>query len=286
MNLRWYDRVLVALSGLVLTAAGVGVILAAGGVIHLPAAIAFDTWLGDGWQWMPLVFLAGVLLIFWGLWLVIRPLRRGEGAGKYYMLRNEEHGDVRISVHAIDHLVQKCIRRYGQVVSSRVRIGGREDAMHITLHLTLQSDVNIPRLTSELREDITEQLRQSAGVTVENVQVYVDATKDDKNADEEVKYIEAAARPAPEEEPISTAAFYTAPVVVTGESLSHEPQVRPEPTISELKKQIDLGPDEPLPVDLSDDAFPFPEREAGVPLEIYTEDLPPTQDTKEDATDE
>lgn len=290
MKLRWYDRILVALSGLVLMALGVCVILAAGGVITLPEAIAFDTWLGDGWQWMPIVFLAGALLFIWGLWLLIRPFRRGsEHGGKYYTLQSEEDGNVRISVNAIDNLVHRAIDAYPQIVSSKVRIGGQEDAMEITLHLTLHSDVRIPELVEELRADIKQSLQHSAGVTVKTVQIYVDATKAEKGDQQDVKYIEAKNR-AMREEPaadfINTTNFYTTPVVVTGDSTPEEPITKDEPTVAELKEEIDLGPDEPLPVKLSEQAFPFPEKEAGVPLEIFTADVPIKDDTQGDGEDE
>lgn len=285
MKLRWYDRILVALSGLVLIAVGVCVILAAGGVITLPDAIAFDTWLGDGWQWMPLVFLAGVLIIIWGLWLLIRPFQRGDRNGKYYVLKDEADGDVKISVQAIDHLVHKCINAYDQIVSAKVKIGGKEDAMEITLHVVVRTDVRIPSLIEELREDIKKSLQHSAGVTVSGVQVYVDATRDDKDKDE-VRYLEAetkAAKDAPVEDFINTTNFYTAPVVVTADT-KPAPEAIPEdePKVAELKQEIDLGPDEPLPVDLSAQAFPFPEEEAGVPLEIFTGDVPIKDDAEEE----
>lgn len=281
MRLRWYDRILFALAGLILIALGGVIILAEAGVIALPEQIAFDTWLGDGWQWMPLIFLAGALLVIWGFWMLIRPFRRGSEPGKYYTLKDEQDGDVRISVHAIDHLVHKCIDRYESIVGSKVRIGGREDAMDVTLHLTVRSDVRIPELVTQLQDDIKISLMHSAGVTVENVRIFVDATRDDKESlTSDVKYIEQHGRPEyqdePEADPINTTSFYTTPVVVTDEPKAQddgEGRTRNEPKIADLKKEIDLGPDEPLPVTLSDDAFPFPAREAGVPLEIFTKDL-------------
>lgn len=285
MTLRWWDKILIALSGLVLIALGVCVILAAGGVIELPAAIAFDTWLGTGWQWMPVVFLAGALMIIWGLVLLIRPFRRsGDARGKYYTLQSEPDGNVRISVSAIDHLVRRCIDAYGQVATAKVKIGGQEDAMTITLHLTLTGDVQIPSLIEELRDDIKRSLQHSAGVTVQSVQVYVDATKDDRQDGAKLLTGTVADSRDAVSDPINTVVFSKTPVVVTDDPAPDDaPAGRPEPTVAELKKEIDLGPEEPLPVTLSDDAFPFPEQEAGVPLEIYTRDVPIDDDDKEDA---
>lgn len=285
--MKWYDRILLALSGLVLIALGVVVILGAGGVLSdvIPGMAALDTWLGSGWQWMPLLFLVGALLVVLGLWAFIRAFRRGgEARGKYYTLQSEQDGNVRISVSAIDHLVRKCLSKYEHVASAKVKIGGHEDAMDVTLHMTLTAGVQIPTLVDEIRQDIKQSLQHSAGVTVSTVQVYVDATKDDGDADD-MKYLQAAqTHQEPEADPINTTSFYTTPVVVTEEK-TPEPELANEPTVAELKKEVDLGPDEPLPVNLSSDAFPFPEEEAGVPLEIYTGDVPITDDGKEDEGD-
>ena len=59
MKLRWYDRILVALSGLVLAAAGVAVVLWGCGAIRLPEPFALDLWTGGDWQWLPVIFLGG-----------------------------------------------------------------------------------------------------------------------------------------------------------------------------------------------------------------------------------
>lgn len=283
MKLRWYDRILVALGGLVIAALGVCVVLAAGGVITLPREIAFDTWLGSGWQWMPLVFVVGALIIIWGLYLFIKALRRGSEGGKYYTLQSEADGSVRISVSAIDHLVHKCVDAYPEITHAKVRIGGREDAMEITLHVTVASNVRIPELVEGVRQEIKAHLKRSAGVTVEKVQIYVDATKEEqgKNAPEHGR----ASLPDERDDYMNVASFDKTPVVVTDDAPpSHIPVMANEPTVAELKKQVDLGPDEPLPVDLSSGAFPFPEKEAGVPLEIYTADVPISQ-VKEDGAD-
>lgn len=286
MKLRWYDRVLVALSGLVLMALGACVILAAGGVIALPEPIAFDTWLGDGWQWMPLIFLAGALLVIWGLFLFLRPFHRGEERGKYYTLQSEDDGNVRISVGAIDHLVRRAIDAYDQVLTAKVKIGGQEDAMQVTLHLTLVSDVRIPELVEMLREDIKASLKRGAGVTVAVVQVYIDATRDEKGDGVRKLPAPPAEDAQAPREVVNAVVFSKMPAAPEAAAPAQAPQYEAEPTVAELEKEIDFGPDEPLPVTLSGQAFPFPEEEAGVPLTIYTHDVPPDEDPDEEDADD
>lgn len=298
MQLRWYDRILVALGGLVLVALGVGVILAAGGVITLPEPLAFDSWLGTGWQWMPLIFLAGALIVAWGLWLVIRPFRRADKSGRYYVLKDTEGGDVRISVSAIENLVNRRLGAYEPILGSRIKIGGREDAMQITLRLTLRTDVQIPNLIDEVRDDIKQSIQHSAGVDVSGVKVFVEATKDDGASKTEMKYIEAnsgaietpqaaPAKAEAEADYLNTAAFYTTPIVVTGDGKAHT-AVKPEDSDADASaRPADTAPDaqtdEPLIKTLSEEAFPFPEE----PEDGYDIDTQETQDSvfdmKEDA---
>lgn len=290
LKLRWYDRVLVSLGGLVLAALGVCVMLSAGGILDLSSLFAFDVWLGDGWQWMPLIFLAGLLLAAWGVWLFVRPmLRSRDTAGKYYTVQDSGEGGVHISVQALDHLVHRCLSIWPEILTAQVRIGGQEDAMRITLRTTLRSDVRIPDLIGEVRQEIKSYVEECSGVKVESVRVIVEATKEDKDQPgigpaprrkEEPAALpetlrkepepEAAAEPeAPRQEPDPVVKRFS-------EEEKIEPVILPETKNPETESseadrpdaeamEADLGPEAPPPVELSKDAFPFPGE--GIPAE-------------------
>ncbi len=294
MKMRWYDRILVSLSGLVLIVLGVIVMLAGGGVIELPGPLALDRWLGTGWRWMPLVFLAGLLLIAWGLWLLLRPMmRRDEKSGRYYTVHDGGEDSVHISVQALDHLVHKCLDRRDEILSATVKITGQEDAMRILLRMTVRSGIVIPSLVAQVRSEIKRYVEQCAGVTVESVRIVVEATKEAKGEPEAEALPPASGVPASVAEPFE--AFAAKPVLDTEPIPQAEP-VRaqeferartvwtpepPEPPVStpeppeeawtfvgaetELPEAepIPLGrvleddiPDEKIP--LSSGAFPFP----------------------------
>lgn len=253
MNVRWYDRILILLGSLVILAMGALAIAAGGGLLPSLWDTAwsheFNTWLGAKWQWTPVIIVGGIVLVVLSILTLIRACTRGGEGGRYYTLQSEPEGNVRISVHAIDNLVHKSIDQYGQVVSSRVKIGGKEDNMEITLHMTLHTEVNIPGLVGDLREDIMRSLEKSAGVTVQKVQIYVDAAKDGKEKDG-VRYLEGRRqepKEAPEPDPVNTASYYTAPVVITEDKAAQAPEneaaTEPKPPTENLSAQ----------------AFPFPE---------------------------
>ena len=178
MKLRWYDRVLIALGGVVFMGLGVAVMLAGGGVIRAEW-FGLDYWVGTGWQWMPIIFLGGVLLFAWGVRLLVRPfMRASEKQGRYYTVRDGGQGEVHISVQALDHLVHKALTVWPEILTAQVRIGGQEDAMNITLRATLQSNVRIPELIRDVQSEIKQYVEECAGVKVQSVKVVIELTKD------------------------------------------------------------------------------------------------------------
>lgn len=201
MKMRWYDRVLIALGGAVLMASGVLVILAGLGFVELPAMLAFASWLpGINWQWMTVLFIAGILCILWGFRLLIWPVAgmRADRGGKYYTVKTNDGDGVYISVQALDHLIHRCLSQWPEILSTQVRIGGREAAMQITLRVTLASGANIPGLLSEVRGRIRSYIEECSGVTVENVRVIVETTKEGSAAKEKEAKLLPGAEVAPE----------------------------------------------------------------------------------------
>lgn len=298
MRLRWYDRVLVSLSGLIIMAVGVCVILAAGGVITLPEPFMLDTWLGNGWQWMPLIFLVGLAFVAWGVRLLTKPLlRHSDATSKYFSVRDGDEGGIQISVQALDYLVHKCVDKRDEILSAHVRIGGQENAMRITLRATLRSGVHIPELVGQVRAEIKEYVERCAGVTVESVRFIVEATKEGRGQAREVKRDASAENAYLAETESAETVKLTEPIPELAVAMSESEVAQPEPQpvfVSEAEEDteppeprepeeeppeaydmnedtedildldFDFGPDEPLPVTLSEDAFPFPEEARGI----------------------
>jgi uncharacterized alkaline shock family protein YloU len=223
MTLKWYDRALIALGGLVLMALGVLLALAGSGLMG--QAWDLDIWLGDSWQWMPVLCAAGALLVLWGLRLIWRQLFTARGGAYYRIGGMGEAGGVQIAVQALDHLVRKSLDTHPEILASHIRVGGQEDAMQITLRLTLRTGVRIPALVEQVRREIKAYVEDCAGVTVQQIEIIVASTKDARGGAKEegaATQMRIADLPEPEPEPL--------------------PEPEPEPLIA-----------------LSPDAFPFPE---------------------------
>lgn len=287
MKLRWYDRILVALSGLLLAAAGVMIVLCGCGVVHLPEPFALDVWTGGDWQWLPAIFLGGLLVFLWGLRLLIRPFCFAKDKqGKYFVVSTGEQDTLSISVAALDQLIRKCIAARPEVLSSKISIGGQEKAMRVHVRVTLCGGVCIPEVVTKLQEQIKQYVTGCSGVPVESVRVTVEAAKDARDAGEkkflnaasdapsidmakdEADEIPAQASVEPEKpeapiEPETAVEAETVEEAAAPEEPAQEQEetiVMPEPALEpEWQAEApDFGPAEKLPVELSPDAFPFP----------------------------
>lgn len=178
MKIRWFDRALMFLAGLILMALGVCSVLFAANVIAFPG-LSMDKLFADPWQWTPVFILVGALLILIGVRIAFRSLWRQKIVrSRYYAVQSEDMGGVRISMQAIDHLIHKCLHSWPEILSTQVSISGQQDAVVIGLRATLRSDVRIPELITDVRSEIKEYVEDCSGVKVERVEVVIEATKD------------------------------------------------------------------------------------------------------------
>lgn len=290
MKLRWYDRILVALSGLVLTAFGAAIILVGCGVIDLPGIYDLDVWTGGDWKWLPIIFMGGLIVLAWGLHLFVRALfPRRDLRGRYFSVKTRSDDTLHISVSALDQLIRKCLDARPEVLTSRIEIAGQERAMRVTIRVTLRSGVCIPEIVSQMQEQIKQYVTTCSGVAVDYVRVIVEATKESRGRadDGEVKLLQPVAdemppidtkafeeekqeAAVPVEEPLAEEKQPTAAEVPAVEANVDEPAAEEAPVATieetiakreeaELKDyMVDFGPAEPLPVNLSAEAFPFP----------------------------
>lgn len=253
MKMRWYDRILVSLGGVVLMGVGVLVALSGIGAIELPEPFAIDAWLGSGWQWMPILFLVGLLIVAWGVHLLIRPLYSlfGERGGRYYTVKTDDGDGVHISVQALDHLVHKCLEEWPEVLTSQVRMGGQEDAMRIMLRVSLASGVRIPELLANVRTRIREYIEQCSGVTVDKVKIVVEAAKNEGGKEHKT------AAKARDVKLLEEADEQVAPIVSPWlQASASEPEEAREPQVTQAAEKTQS---EAFLFTASSDAFPFPE---------------------------
>ena len=119
---------------------------------------------------VPVVLLIVALLLFG----MILPSKRKRSSN--FAIQRNENGMVRISLKAIETLVQKCLNQHAELKVVTSSLYSDEESIRVDVHIMLQSDISMPLAISALQKQIKRYLEACSGVTVEEVRVFVDGT--------------------------------------------------------------------------------------------------------------
>ncbi|MDR2657906.1 MAG: alkaline shock response membrane anchor protein AmaP [Oscillospiraceae bacterium] len=187
MRIRWYDRVLIALSGLLLLALGLLLIMTG---IHEPKPV-YDFgikltqaflgltvvhWIREGlWYVLAVMIAAGLAISLWGVrqWISLIPRRKHE---TFFAATQIDRGTLSIARPALEHLVQKCVSEHPEMSVSKINISSENDKAMVRMRATMRSGVSMPKATAALKKEIVEYISECAGIEVSNVQVIVEDT--------------------------------------------------------------------------------------------------------------
>lgn len=171
MKIRIWDRLLTALSGLLIVLAGVGLLVFGIGVF--PIKLDLTALEGPFVFWQRAVMVAVALLLMalglHGLGLLFH--RRKE---KGFVIQQTEFGDMSISMNAMETMVRKCVDSHQELGVDSTHIYHGKDGIMVDLKITLRSGVNIPLTVNALQKQIKQYITSCSGVDVQQVRVMVE----------------------------------------------------------------------------------------------------------------
>jgi|GEM_PF-500454 len=192
MRFKISDRMLAALSGLLIIALGLAIALVGSGL--LPNVDVAKLLYGPYELWQRIVICAValvlVLLGLHGLHMLFR--RRNE---KGFIVQRTDMGDMSIAIHALSSMVNKCIAQHKEIVVKKIQIDCVRGGIIVNLKLLLANGINIPLTVNVLQKQIKQYVTSCSGVDVIEVRVKI-GTSDKAPA------IEAEEVPALERVPV------------------------------------------------------------------------------------
>lgn len=192
MRFKISDRMLAALSGLLIIALGLAIALVGSGL--LPNVDVTKLLYGPYELWQRIVIcvvaLVLVLLGLHGLHMLFR--RRNE---KGFIVQRTDMGDMSIAIHALSSMVNKCIAQHKEIVVKKIQIDCVRGGIIVNLKLLLANGINIPLTVNVLQKQIKQYVTSCSGVDVIEVRVKI-GTSDKAPA------IEAEEVPALERVPV------------------------------------------------------------------------------------
>ncbi len=270
MKVRFWDRLLAAFAGLLLFLTGVAVFLWS--IRVLPTEWLEILAKGTPSDLLLIISVAlsvvMVLLGAHGLSLLFRRAQDRKG----FVMQQTEHGQLSISIHAMENLVQKCIDKHQELTVISNRIENTRDGVVVDLHIGLASGISIPLVVNSLQKQIKQYITSCSGIDVAQIKVEVEtATATVEEHSIAVPEMVMPAQPKPEEivPAIPKADDVAAPVPVPQKGIRDE---RPSITFPEAEIQEKDGKKRPLHQRL----FGHKEQPAIIPM-------PPELDVKPDS---
>lgn len=239
------DRILMILCALAALIVGAASIALVFGKLSLAPLMGLMARVNDGAAVsmkirIALVVLA-VICVLIALMFISAILPAKKKRSSSFAVQKNENGMVRISLKALETLVQKCLSQHAELKVVTSSLFSDEQSVRIDVHIHLQADISMPLAISALQKQIKHYIEACSGVTVQEVRVFVDGTMQaDPNAQ------------SPYAIPSSLLGFETE--ALPGDVKSAEPEEKEEKIICEPEKPEEAAPAEPIAAEESADA--------------------------------
>lgn len=172
-----WDRILILFCALVALSGAAGVVMLLMGKVSLDTVITLITSV-DMSKFIVKAAMVGIaalfVLLFLLLFAMILPSRKKRSSN--YAIQRNENGMVRISLKALESLVQKCLNQHAELKVVTSSLYSDEESIRVDVHISLQSDISMPLAISALQKQIKKYLEACSGVMVQEVRVFVDST--------------------------------------------------------------------------------------------------------------
>lgn len=178
MKIRIADRLLVALSGLILILAALCLVDQRVVGFGLTAALQTltSTQAADHTRYIIVTVIEIAVLALLGLYCVGVLFRHQKRHRRGFVVQQTDCGELSIAVRAIEGLVQKCVDRHEEITVVSTGLDTSRDGLIIRLRIGLTGGVNIPLAVSALQKQIKQYVTSCSGVDVKEVKVQVETS--------------------------------------------------------------------------------------------------------------
>ena len=272
MRLRVIDRILIALSGLIMLVLAALSVLNLLGVTVTPLNEA-QAYLTEKNLWAVAVAIACVILVLLGIYEVSVLFRRGRNK-RGFIAQKSENGEIAISVKTIESLVTKCAKKHGEIAVQSVHVEETRGGLLIKLRATMPSGMNIPLAVGTLQKQVKQYITACSGVDVSEVRVKVESTDQAASGSPYAVADDASALPVDQPEPAPVPEEAVTPVEVPVEAPVEPAEEQELPTHQRLFAAAEEPALVPAPPTSDEPAIPTEEEiEAEVEAAIAAEDI-------------
>lgn len=118
--------------------------------------------------------LAAVVLVLFALLLIGVMLPSKKKRSSTFAIQRNENGMVRISLKALETLVQKCLNQHAELKVVTSSLYSDEESVRVDIHINLQTDISMPLAISALQKQVKKYLEACSGVQIQEVRIFVE----------------------------------------------------------------------------------------------------------------
>ena len=119
------------------------------------------------WQFLLIASLISILFIVLSFKLLFAGSR--PNAPSSTLLRHTDLGAIRVSVNALEIMVQKAVRGFNEVKDVRINIITEEDGIKIQLKLLIMPDIVLPDISASIQQKVKEYIQSYSGIMVKEI---------------------------------------------------------------------------------------------------------------------
>ena len=172
MKIRILDRILVALTGLLVLA---GCAALAAQLFFGKDVIGRITTLLTAEQYRIWLIIALAVLILLGCYCILM-LFRHRGRRDKFVMQKTENGELSISLKAMESMVQKCLDPHQELTVQGVRLENQKGGLLIRIRGTVAGGVSIPLTVDALQQQIKQYVTACSGVEVKDIRVQIESS--------------------------------------------------------------------------------------------------------------
>ena len=175
MKIRILDRILVALAGLLMLAAGAA--LAAQLFFRQDVAGWINGLLSDE-KLRVFLIIGGAVLCLLGVYCLLMLFRHRGKNGKF-ITQKTESGELSISLKALETMVLKCLEPHKEITPQGVQLENQKGGLLIRIRGTVAGGVSIPLTVDTLQQQIKQYVTACSGVEVKEIRVQIESSGED-----------------------------------------------------------------------------------------------------------
>ena len=174
-----WDRILLFLCAICALCGAAAVAALMTGVIGVDTIVAYINQYApfmDGMKGKIVMIAAAAVLVILAVMLLSAIFPSRKKRSSTFAIQQNENGTVRISLKALEALVQKCLNQHAELKVVSSSLFSDEESVRVDVHINMQTDISMPLAISALHKQIKKYLEACSGVVIKEVRIFVEGT--------------------------------------------------------------------------------------------------------------